>query len=291
MDEMEQDAGFAEFEAGFADEYQVSEPEAENVESEESAENSQDAGEPNEDGETTTEDGKEPEQESGTHSQETPPESQPETFTLRVNKEERNVSREEVITLAQKGADYDRVKGQLSESRSQNQALQEKLDTLEMIANKANMSVDDLVNQLHVNMLVKGGKTEAEAKAEIRALKAEAELKAVRDKETAAKADTESLAARAEREVGEFRKRFPGVELTKELCDALSADVQKGMTISEAYQKREMEQKDAQIAELNRKLAAEKQNRKNKSNTPGSQNDSGGRREKSDFDDFMSAFA
>lgn len=288
MDEMEQDAGFAEFEAAFADEYQVSEPEAEEVGS---VGNSQDAGEPDEGGENPTEDGNKTEQESGAGSQEAPPESQPETFTLRVNKEERNVSREEVITLAQKGADYDRVKGQLSESRSQIQALQEKLDTLEMISKAANISVDDLVNQLHVNMLVKGGKTEAEAKAEIRALKAEAELKAVRDKEAASQADTESLTARAEREVGEFRKRFPGVELTKELCDELSGDVQKGMTISEAYQKREMAQKDAQIAELNRKLAAEQQNRKNKASTPGSQNDSGGRREKSDFDDFMSAFA
>ena len=36
--------------------------------------------------------------------------------------------------------------------------------------------------------------------------------------------------------------------------------------------------------------ASRKQNKKNRANSPGSQTDSGGRRVKSDFDEFMSAF-
>lgn len=294
MDEATLDAGFAEFEAAFADENQISDPVEENVEPEQKEQEGQ---EPPETGEPDTdESGSEP-PENGTEGTE-PPEEQPETFILRVNKEERTVNREEVISLAQKGADYDRVKGQLTESRAQVQQLQEQvdknretIDTLEMISKNVKMSVPDLVNQLHVNMLVKSGKTEAEAKAEIRAIKAEAKLNAAKAKETPQKETAETAAARAEREVAEFHKRFPGVELTKELCDELTKDVREGMSISDAYQKREIARKDAEIAELNRKLAAEKQNRKNKASTPGSQNDSGGRREKSDFDDFMSAFA
>ena len=48
--------------------------------------------------------------------------------------------------------------------------------------------------------------------------------------------------------------------------------------------------KDAEIADLQRKLAAEKQNKKNRSTSPGSQQDSGGRRVKTEYDEFMAAF-
>ena len=48
---------------------------------------------------------------------------------------------------------------------------------------------------------------------------------------------------------------------------------------------------DAKIAELQRQLEAEKQNKANRAASPGSQKDSGGKRSKSEFDDFMDAFA
>ena len=57
-----------------------------------------------------------------------------------------------------------------------------------------------------------------------------------------------------------------------------------------AYRKYEAAQKDAKIAELEKALAAEKKNKENRASSPGSQQDSGGRREKSEFDDFMEAF-
>ena len=47
-------------------------------------------------------------------SQEPPPEQK---FTIKVNKESREVGLSEMTELAQKGADYDRVKGQLSQAR------------------------------------------------------------------------------------------------------------------------------------------------------------------------------
>ena len=82
---------------------------------------------------------------------------------------------------------------------------------------------------------------------------------------------------------------FPGVELTEELCGKLMADVQSGMSLSNAYRKQEAAKKDAEIAELKRQLEAEKQNNKNRSNSPGSQKDSGGRRMTSDHDKFEQA--
>lgn len=221
-----------------------------------------------------------------------------ESFTIRVNKQDVTLNRNDMIAYAQKGADYDRVKGQLTESRQQAQNLQEQLDkyqgamnVLEAISKDSGIGLDELVEQIHVGMLTKQGKTEAEAKAEIRAQKAERERDALKAQaEAQHKAPVEDSDSRMEREVAEFRQRFPGVELTEELCKELMADVQGGMPLSDAYQKHENARKDAQIAELQRQLAAEKQNKRNRASSPGSQNDSGGRRDRSAEDDFFAAF-
>lgn len=219
------------------------------------------------------------------------------SFTIKVNKEERTVTREEVISLAQKGADYDRVKEQLTQTRQQNQTLLEQaeknkevLDVLQMLADGTNMPLDQFVDQLHVNFLVKGGKTEGEAREKIRADRAEKQLNESKTKETAVKSEETAAQDRAQREIAQFHKDFPGVDLTEELCGKLMADVQSGMTLSEAYRKQESAKKDAEIAELKRQLEAEKQNKRNRSNSPGSQRDSGGNRSRSPEDEFFAAF-
>ena len=102
---------------------------------------------------------------------------------------------------------------------------------------------------------------------------------------------------RAKREVAEFREKYPDVEITPELMKAVAEDVRNGASLTDAYRKIEAAKKESeanelrnQIEELQRQLAAEKQNKKNRATSPGSQKDSGGQRAKSDFDDFMSAF-
>lgn len=225
------------------------------------------------------------------------PESE-QMFTLRVNKTDKQVTLAEMTTLAQKGADYDRTKGQLTESRQLVQDLQGKLDKyqgtmdiLEAMAAQANISVEALTEQLQLNFEMKDGKSQREAEAVIRARKAEKQLESMKA-EAAAKQEpaAEDKQSRAAREVSEFRERYPDVELTKELCKELMADVQGGMSLSAAYQKRESAQKDARIAELEKQLQAEKQNKRNRASSPGSQKDSGGKRERSEFDEFAAAF-
>lgn len=287
-----QNNGFEDFAAAFDDDYQTIEETAEEVE-ETAEEVDTESEEFQEEGEAETE-----EEDAKASKVEVKTENQPETFTLKVNKEERTVSRDEVISLAQKGADYDRVKEQLAERNNTVTALQDRLnkysgaiETLELISETSGQSISELAEQLHLNVLMKGGKSEAEAKAELRALKAEAKLKAAETKDAEKKSAQEDSKARANREVAEFRQKFPGVELTKELCNELMQDVQGGMSLSEAYMKRELARKDAEMAELKRQQAAAEQNKKNRTTTTGSQKDSGGRRQKSEFDDFMSAFA
>lgn len=286
-----QNPSFDEFAAAFDDDYQISE-ESEEVNEEEQQSEVDEGNEEVLEEEAAEE---EPAEDEGEPVAAEP--AAPETFTLKVNKEERTVSRDEVISLAQKGADYDRVKEQLAESKSQITSLQERIakyddaiSVLEMISATSGQSVSQLAESIHLSMLMKSGKSEAEARAELRAQKAEAQLKAAQAKDAEKKAAQEDTQARANREVAEFHKKFPGVELTEALCSELMADVRGGMSITEAYMKRELAKKDAEMAEIKRQQAAEAQNKKNRSTAIGSQKDSGGRRQKTDFDDFMSAF-
>ena len=221
-----------------------------------------------------------------------------ETFTLKVNKEERICTREEVISLAQKGADYDRVKDQLTESRQTAADLQAKLDVqqeamdvLAELAKDSNVEVPDLLNNFRLSLLKKQGLSEDAAKERLERLKAEkenAQLKAAQKAtETPAQEDD---AQRVRRELDEFRTAYPKVELSEELLGKLMPDVATGKSLTDAYRSYEAAQKDSRIAELERQLAAEKQNKENRASSPGSQKDSGGQRTKDDFDDFFSAF-
>ena len=219
-------------------------------------------------------------------------------FTIKVNKESREVNLSEMTELAQKGADYDRVKGQLTEARQESDRLRgeiEKnrslLEILEIISEETKIPMEQLGDQLYMNLRKSGGSSDAEAASALENAKLKrenAQLKAAKAQETSAKEDSQ---ARAEREIAEFHKEYPGVELTQELCEKLMGDVQGGATLTNAYRKMLAAEKDAQIAELQRQLAAEKQNKKNRVSSPGSQKDSGGKRQKSEFDDFVSAFA
>lgn len=229
----------------------------------------------------------------------TPPaeKSDAETFTLKVNKEEKTYSREEVISLAQKGADYDRVKEQLEKSRLSGADLQKQLDdqkeamdVLAELAKESNVDIPKLLDTLRMDMLKSQGLSAEVANERLLRMKAEKENTAL--KATAAQSqEKETSADRAQREVADFRKAYPDVELTHELMDKLMGDVHGGKSLTEAYRAYEKAQTAAKIADLERQLAAQKQNAENKAASPGSQKDSGGRRTKSEYDDFMEAFS
>lgn len=287
------DEGFADFEAAFLGEDGNQTDDATET-TEEVTEDAADGAEEQPDEAETDEAGNE--ESSEEEGAETPPAAQEDSFTIRVNKEDRVVNREEMFSLAQKGADYDRVKGQvaerdktISELTAQIEGNKDSLDTLAMISESVGKPIPELLETLHVSLLMKNGQTEAEAKANIRAIKAERQVNAA--KATHQKqAEKHDPKARAEKELADFHSRFPGVELTEALCRELTEDVRKGLSIADAYQKREMARKDAEIAELKKQMAADQQNKKNKAKAVGSQKDSGGRRSKSSEDDFFAAF-
>ena len=287
-----EDEGFEDFAAAFGDDGNQTEETTETTEEvNETAPETEPAEES--EGESQEEDTEDGGAEDGA---EAPPAAQETSFTIRVNKEDRTVNREEMFSLAQKGADYDRVKGQvaerdktISELTAQIEGSKENLDMLSLISESVGRPIPELLDQLHISLLMKNGQTEAEAKANIRAIKAERQINAAKAAQQK-QAEKPDLKTKIEKEVAEFHSRFPGVELSEELCKELTEGVRKGMTIADAYQKREDARKDARIAELEKQLAADRQNKKNKAKAVGSQNDSGGRRSRSAEDDFFAAF-
>jgi hypothetical protein len=220
----------------------------------------------------------------------------PQTFTLKVNKEEKTVTLEEMTALAQKGADYDRVKENYSKSQQTIQDLQAKLteatanqaaiDILNTIAEKSGASLEQLAESLYVNMRKSAGASEDAAREELKSARLEKELNSYKSRKDEQKDDADS---RAQRDMDDFRKEYPDVQLTKELIQKLTPDIQNGMSLSTAYRKYERAQEQNRIAELERKLAAKQQNDKNKSRSPGSQKDSGGRRSRSEYEEFERA--
>lgn len=223
--------------------------------------------------------------------------SDAESFTLKVNKEERTYTREEVISLAQKGADYDRVKDQLATSRQTTTELQTKLDSqqeamevLSDLAKDTGVDIPALLDNLRIGLLKKrDGLSEDAARERLLRIKAEKENETLKAAAKPAE-QAEDGKQKAQRDLAQFRKDFPNVELTQELMDKLLPGVQEGYSLTDSYRQYDAQQKDARIAELERQLAAEKQNKENRVSSPGSQKDSGGKRTKDDFNDFMTAF-
>ena len=220
-------------------------------------------------------------------------------FTIKVNKEERKVTLEEMTTLAQKGADYDRVKEQNTKHQQTIADLQSKLegvssqqavlDILGTIAQKSNSTLEQLAESLYINFRKSAGASEDVAREELKSAKLEKELNSYKAKQTQQQEQETDAEARAKRDLEDFAREYPDVELTEELVDKLVPDIQNGMSLSAAYRKHEKAQDSARIAELERQLAAKAQNDKNKKRSPGSQRDSGGRSPKSDYDVFEKA--
>lgn len=222
-------------------------------------------------------------------------EQQADVFTIKVNKEERTVTRDEMITLAQKGADYDRVKAAAEQAKTDNTALkeqnakmQEAFDLLTDLANESKITVPELLRVFRVNRFKGQGLSEEAAKERVAREDAEKELQTFKAQQEAAQNLSDN--DRAKRDVEEFRKMYPDVQLTEELVASLIDDVRGGMTMTQAYQRREAAKKDEEIRALRAELEAEKKNRENRASSPGSQKDSGSKRVKTQFDAFFGAY-
>ena len=217
-------------------------------------------------------------------------------FTVRIGEEDREYSLEEMTDLARKGAGYDDLQAQLTQTEQARDQLQTQIneqqgvfDIMNLLSQKSGSSVNDIAKQLYINFRKHAGVSEDAAAMELENAQLKKQVEAATPAKTEAQPG-EDPQARAKREVAEFRALHPGVRINDELVEKLAPDVQKGMSLANAYQKMINDQKAAELKEQERKAAAAAQNAKNKAASPGSQQDSGGRRQKSGVEDFFAQF-
>lgn len=198
-------------------------------------------------------------------------EPEPETFTLKHLDETRTVGRDEVVALAQKGMDYDRMRGKYDDVSARLKEIDDWFS--EYTSGKDFNTFRDDVEA--ARLAQQRGIDKSTALERIKLDRERKALEAERQKATQAESEAEAQKRKAAEDVREFNKRFPDVAaklatdkdaVPQEVWDA----VRRGERLVDAYDKYTAKQdaaaKDARIKELEEQLKAKEQTDKNKKN-------------------------
>ena len=198
-------------------------------------------------------------------------EPEPETFTLKHLDETRTVDRDEVVALAQKGMDYDRMRGKYDDVSARLKEIDDWCS--EYTSGKDFNTFRDDVEA--ARLAQQRGIDKATALERIKLDRERKALEAERQKATQAEGEAEAQKRKAAEDIKEFNKRFPDVAaklatdkdaVPQEVWDA----VRRGERLVDAYDKYTAKQdaaaKDARIKELEEQLKAKAQTDKNKKN-------------------------
>lgn len=242
-----------------------------------------------EEGEATEEDTEETvEENEGTEeteaSQQTDTEVRSEdSFTLKYMGEEKSVTREEIVPLAEKGMNYDKIKGQLETARNDLKEFEqvkadlskrnEQLQYLEELAKEQNMSLDELIENTQVQVMHrKTGKDMEVCRGIVANERRARELQAQQAK-TAEAADTK---AKRDADIADFMKAYPELASDpKNVPDEVWEAVNKGESLLNAYRAYEIKALRAELEQQKAAAAEEKRKQENKSRSTGSQKTKG----------------
>ena len=215
-------------------------------------------------------------------------------LTVRYNKEDRGLTQEEAITLAQKGLNYDAVYGRYEALKPYESAINE----ISRLAQANGLSVDDYLQnlsdvqtQFELNRELENLRSQYEG-ADEKLLEEMARLhvnQTKADKITAQqkKAEEEKDASRQEieRQVDKFQKRYPDKapdKLDKEVYDLM----RQGYTLLEAYESVEADKRAIQDRVNEKQSRINLQNEENRKRSLGNLTNTGN----VDKDDFLTAF-
>lgn len=202
------------------------------------------------------------------------PADQPKTFTLKNRDETKQVTQEELLAMAQKGWDYDKVREERDQLRTIREEAAPALTYIKNLAEKSGMSVPDYLDYCRKQELMSQGINEATALAQIALEKKQAALDAQQAKQQAEQKAAQQKQEEAEKqkeaqrqELVRFMTTFPDVK-AETIPQEVWAEVRKGVPMTAAYA---MHRNRALEAEL----AALKQNKEAKARAPGSMNTAG----------------
>ena len=210
----------------------------------------------------------------------------PKTWMLRHLDEQKEVGEQEMVALAQKGMDYDRIREKYNEAKPV-------MDLFREFAKQANLTVPEYVAHIRMQAKKAAGMNDADAKRAVEledreaavAQKEEAQKEAEKQQsaESQAKADAD---ARRKADIAEFQKTFPDAakepdKIPKEVWDG----VKSGLSLVAAYARYQVEKAKADAAAAAKETAAVKQNQKNAGRSTGSMKSAG--EEKRNRDPFL----
>lgn len=221
--------------------------------------------------------------EPGEAEEKAPEEPEPETFTLKHLDDVRTVNREEVIALAQKGMDYDRIRSKYDDAAAE-------LADIKNWFSKYQNGMDFDTFRLETDAQVLSKKEGIDLKTAKERIKLDNERKAFEAERSKAKTEQDTAEAnrkRAEEDLREFQKKYPEITakmvtdrnaIPQEVWDA----VNKGERLVDAYDryqaKTEKDGYENRIQELEKQikeLEQQKLEQKNAARSTGSQKTSG----------------
>lgn len=203
------------------------------------------------------------------------PETENQRFKLKVNGEEFEVGLEEVIGLAQKGKDYDRVKDERDKFKTDSETMNKLKgyeSFLKELADNSEMSVDQLMENTRARVLMSKDESLTEEEA----------LKKVREEASKAAEKKESKKAEATPEerrqamFANFLQAYPDVK-AEDIPQEVWNDAGRTFDLVGAYQRHENRQ-------LRKEIETLRQNNKNKERSTGSTKSAGSRNANQAFD-------
>ena len=202
------------------------------------------------------------------------------TFTLKHLGESKDYSKDETITLAQKGLDYDRIRNERDALKAEKQTLQEHEDFLKELAELANLSIEDLMTETKAKLVVadekKKGNNITLDQAKYR-VQTEARIK---------KAEAPKLSKREE-SFKRFTELYPGVDdVPKEVWAAFGDGSKEdlAMLYTKHIEAEKQKQLQSKLDEALERLKTLEQNEKNKKRSTGSRRSNGAPSVDHDFD-------
>jgi len=205
------------------------------------------------------------------------------TFSLKYMDETRDVTREEVVTLAQKGMDYDRVREKYEEAKTKYADYDdikgslakrdEQLQWLEELAKEQGQTLDELISTTQAQVMSKKtGKSLEVCKGIVANQMLERQLKAQQAKLT----ETTDKNARRDADIDAFMKAFPEqASDPSKLPKEVWAAVHGGESLVSAYWAYESKQLKAEIERLKSEAEKTKQKEENKAHSMGSMSTGG----------------
>ena len=192
------------------------------------------------------------------------------------------VNRDEVIQLAQKGMDYDRVRNKYDEAKPQIEWYAKNATSvkwMEAIAQKQGMTFEELVDQTRAQIMADETN---QSLAVCRGIVANERKAAELEKE---KARMDTPEARKQRDIQDFIREYPEQAKNPEaLPKEVWAAVNRGETLVNAYRAYELKEVKAQLEQQKIEAARKAQEEKNRARSTGSLSTSGKSTADAEFD-------